>query len=314
MGKPYANDLRAAAVRLIEDGRTRPEVAELCGISLSSVGRWVHRYRTTGHVRPAKFGGYKPYALAKHSWHIQRWIAKQPDLTLLEIQARLARGGIKVAASSVFRFLRHLRLSFKRKSLHAAEQDRPDVAAKRRRWRRGQRKLDPKRLVFLDETALCSGMTRRGGRSPRGTRLVCKVPFQAWRTITMVVGMRHNRMIAPMLLPGAMTGEAFGTYISRVLAPALHRGDVVVMDNVALHRTARVRAALAKLGVSIADFPAYSPDLTAIEQPIGKLKAFLRKVGPCSLRSLLAGVRKGLKQFSPAQCAAYLRHAGYAST
>lgn len=314
MGKPYANDLRAAAIRMIEDGRTRPEVAELCGTSLSSVGRWVHRYRTTGSVQPAKFGGYKRYALAKHGWRITRWIARQPDLTLLEIQARLGRAGIKVAASSVFRFLQHLGLSFKKKTLHAAEQDRPDIAAKRRRWRRGQRRLDPKRLVFLDETALCSGMTRRGGRSPRGTRLVCKVPFQAWRTITMVVGLRHDRMIAPMLLPGAMTGEAFRTYISRVLAPELHRGDLVVMDNVPLHRTSSVRAALAKLGVSVADFPAYSPDLTAIEQPIGKLKAFLSKLGPRSIRSLLAGVRKGLEEFSPAQCAAYLRHAGYAST
>jgi transposase len=314
MGKPYANDLRAAAIRLIEEGRSRPEVAELCGISLSSVGRWIHRYRTTGSIRPAKFGGYKQYALAEHSWRIQRWIARQPDLTLLEIQARLSQAGIKVAASSVFRFLRHLGLSFKKKALRAAEQDRPDVAAKRRRWRRGQRKLDPKRLVFLDETALCSGMTRRGGRGPRGSRVVCKVPFQAWQTITMVLGLRHDRIIAPMLLQGAMTGEAFRTYIARVLAPELHRGDLVVMDNVPLHRTGGVREALAKLGVSIADFPAYSPDLTAIEQPIGKLKAFLCKLGPRSLRGLLAGVRRGLEQFSPAQCAAYLRQAGYAST
>ena len=314
MGKPYANDLRGVAIRLIEEGRTRPEVAELCGVSLSSVGRWLHRYRTTGSVRPDQFGGYKRYALAKHAAQIQRWIAKQPDLTLLEIQARLARSGIKVAASSVFRFPQHLGLSFKTKVLHAAEQDRPDITAKRRRWRHRQRKLDPKRLVFIDETALCSAMTRRGGRSPRDTRVVCKVPFQAWRTTTMVLGLRHDRVIAPMLLQGAMTAEAFRTYISRVLAPELHRDDLVVMDNVPLHRTARVRNALTQLGVSIADFPAYRPDLTAIEQPIDTLKAILRKLGPRSIRSLMAGVRKGLDEFSPAQCAAYLRHAGYAST
>lgn len=134
--------------------------------------------------------------------------------------------------------------------------------------------------------------------------MVCKVPFQAWRTVTMVLGLRYDRIIAPMLLKGAMTGEAFRTYVSRVLAPEMHRGDLVVMDNVPLNRTNGVHNALAKLGVSIADFPAYSPDLTAIEQPIGKLKAFLRKLGLRSLRSLLTGVRKGLNQFSPAQCAA----------
>jgi putative transposase len=114
MGKPYADDLRLVVVRLIEEGHTRPEVAELSGISLSTVGRYIRRYRTTGSVSPDQFGGYKDYALAKYGERIKRWIAKQPDLTLLELQARLAEVGVKVAASSVFRFLRHLGLTFKK--------------------------------------------------------------------------------------------------------------------------------------------------------------------------------------------------------
>ena len=101
-------------VRLIEEGHTRPEVADLCGVSLSTVGRYIRRYRSTGSVSPDKFGGYKPYALARHADRIKRWIAKRPDLTLLEIQARLAKAGVKVAAASVFRFLRHLGLTFKK--------------------------------------------------------------------------------------------------------------------------------------------------------------------------------------------------------
>ena len=114
MGKPYADDLRLVVVRLIEEGHTRREAAELCGISLSSVGRYLRRYRTTGSVRPEKFGGYKGYALSKHAERIERWVAEQPDLTLLEIQARLAKAKVKVAASSVFRFLLHLGLTFKK--------------------------------------------------------------------------------------------------------------------------------------------------------------------------------------------------------
>jgi transposase len=114
MGKPYADDLRLVAVRLIEEGHTRPEVAELCGISVSSVFRFVRRYRATGSVSPDKFGGYKDYALAKYANRIKRWIAKRPDLTLLELQARLAMTGVTVAASSVFRFLRHLGLTYKK--------------------------------------------------------------------------------------------------------------------------------------------------------------------------------------------------------
>ena len=114
MGKPYADDLRLVVVRLIEQGYTRPEVAELCGISLSSVGRYVQRYRTTGSVSPDKFGGYKGYALTKYAGRIQQWVTEQPDLTLLELQGRLAGTGVKVAASSVFRFLRHLGLTYKK--------------------------------------------------------------------------------------------------------------------------------------------------------------------------------------------------------
>ena len=114
MGKPYANDLRIVAVRLIEEGHTRPEVAELCGISLSSVGRFIKRYRCTGSISPAKFGGYKGYALSQYAEQIKRWLAEQPDLTLLEIQARLAGMKVTVAASSVFRFLRHLGLRYKK--------------------------------------------------------------------------------------------------------------------------------------------------------------------------------------------------------
>ena len=101
MGKPYADDLRLVVVRLIEEGHSRPDVAELCGIGLSTVGRYIRRYRTTGSVSPDKFGGYKDYALAKYAERIKRWIAKQPDLTLLELQARLAEAGVTVAASSV---------------------------------------------------------------------------------------------------------------------------------------------------------------------------------------------------------------------
>jgi transposase len=114
MGKPYADDLRMVAVRLIEGDHTRPEVAELCGISLSSVGRYLRRFRTTGSISPDKFGGYKSFVLAKYADRIKCWIAEEPDLTLLEIQTRLAKLKVKLAASSVFRFLRHVGLTYKK--------------------------------------------------------------------------------------------------------------------------------------------------------------------------------------------------------
>jgi|SRR5665213_2257786 len=114
MGRPYADDLRHAVVRLIEDGHTREEAAHLCGVSLSSVGRFIWRFRTTGSVSPDKFGGYKGYALATHADRIRRWIAERPDSTLSELRVWLAKQKVRVSQSAIFRYVRHLGLTLKK--------------------------------------------------------------------------------------------------------------------------------------------------------------------------------------------------------
>ena len=116
MGKPYSNDLRSSVIQAIEAGHTYQEVAELCGVSVSSVSRFLSRFRRTGNVKPEKFGGYKGYALEEHASLIMAWVRAQPDITLAEIQDRLAAQKVIVSQTSVFRFLRHLDLTFKKKS------------------------------------------------------------------------------------------------------------------------------------------------------------------------------------------------------
>jgi transposase len=130
MGKPNSEDLRHNVVHAIEAGHTYEETAELCGVSISSVSRFLARWRSTGSVRPKKFGGYKGYVLERYRDRITRWLGAQPDITLAELQARLAKQRLAVSQTSIFRFVRHLGFTFK-KSLHTAEQDRPDVAAAR---------------------------------------------------------------------------------------------------------------------------------------------------------------------------------------
>jgi len=127
----------------------------------------------------------------------------------------------------------------------------------------------------------------------------------------MVAALRHDRMTAPMTLNRAMTGDSFRSYIAQVLGLRLRRGDIVVMDNVPLHRTQAAREALQKQGMSVPTFPAYSPDLNPIEQAIAKLKAYLRKLAPRSQHSWTAALRDGLQQFTAAECAAFVRHSGY---
>jgi transposase len=115
MARPYSNDLRARVVEAIEEGATREEAAERHDVSLSSVGRFLRLEREAGSISPAKFGGYKPYALAVHEEWVRQLVVAQPDITLAELKAKLAKQKVTVGQTSIFRFLRHLKLTFKKK-------------------------------------------------------------------------------------------------------------------------------------------------------------------------------------------------------
>lgn len=116
MAKPYSNDLRARVIEAIEEGATREEAAERHHVSLSSVGRFLRLERERGSVSPVKFGGYKPYALAAHEELVRHLLAEQPDITLAELKVLLRKRKIAVGQTSIFRFLRHLKLTFKKKA------------------------------------------------------------------------------------------------------------------------------------------------------------------------------------------------------
>jgi transposase len=116
MAKPYSEDLRNRVVGTIDAGATIPEAADQCGVSISSVVRFLKLHRDTGSVSAAKFGGYKEFALVAHEGLVRKLIAEQPDMTLAELKARLAKKKVTVGKSSISRFLHHLKLPFKKKS------------------------------------------------------------------------------------------------------------------------------------------------------------------------------------------------------
>jgi DDE superfamily endonuclease/Methyltransferase domain len=130
---------------------------------------------------------------------------------------------------SISRFLHHLNLRFKKKP-RAAEQDRPDVAAARKALQKRQPRLDPKRLVFIDETSVFTTITRLHGRAPQGERLVQTVRYGNWKTVTFIAALRHDRVTAPLVLEGPMTGEMFKAYTEQFLVSTLKRGDIVFME------------------------------------------------------------------------------------
>jgi alkylhydroperoxidase family enzyme len=142
-----------------------------------------------------------------------------------------------------------------KKSLHAAEQQRPDVAAARENWRAAQPHLDPDRLVFIDETWASTNMTRRYARAPRGQRLVAAVPQGHWKISTFVAALRTSGLTAPLVVDGAMNGDIFRAYVEQILAPTLKPGDIVILDNLASHKVAGVREAIEARGASLVYLP-----------------------------------------------------------
>ena len=181
-----------------------------------------------------------------------------------------------------------------------------------------QPRLDPKQLVFIDETSVSTTITRLYGRAPQGERLVQKVPHGNWKTITFIAALRHDRITAPFVLEGPMTGEMFRAYTEQFLAPTLTKGDVVFMDNVSVHKVDGIEEVIEARGAIPFYLPAYSPDFNPIEQLFAKLKALLRKVAAYTLKnraftikSLCKTVASCLDQISRTECAAYLANSGY---
>ena len=116
-------------------------------------------------------------------------------------------------------------------TLVAREQDRRDISRHRARWRAYQGLIDPRRLIFLDETWTKTNMTRLRGWAPKGARLIDKVPQGRWKTATFLAALRQDRIDAPCLFEGPINGERFRAYVEQFLVPTLKPGDVVILDN-----------------------------------------------------------------------------------
>lgn len=198
----------------------------------------------------------------------------------------------------------------------ASECARADVAEKRRVWieqRQPRMRRQPGRLVFIDETSLNTKMTRLRGRARRGRRLKASAPYGKWGTQTLIAGLRHEGLTAPWVIHGAMNRAAFNIYVETQLAPALAPGDVVILDNLSVHKSARAEAAIRARGAWMLFLPQYSPDLNPIEMAFSKLKAHLRKAAARTFDTLFAALHDICGLYDPDECRNYFKAAGYAS-
>ncbi|WP_156311982.1 IS630 family transposase [Methylobacterium platani] len=311
MGRPYSQDLRERVVTAAR-ATSRRQAAARFGVGVATAIRWMAALTTTGTMAPRPQGRARRSKLDPHETFLRALIDAQDDITLEEMRARLREEhDLTVGLGTLWSFLDARGLTYKKKTAHATEQNRPDVKAAREAWFEDQPELDPARLVFLDETWTSTNMARLRGRSPRGERLRSSVPHGHWKTTTLVAGLRLSGIAAPFVLDGPINRNAFQTYVERVLAPELRPGDIVVMDNLGSHKGPAVRAAIEAAGARLLFLPPYSPDFNPIEMAFSQLKALLRKAARRTVEGLWSTIGRLVDDVTPDQCANFFAAAGY---
>lgn len=200
-----------------------------------------------------------------------------------------------------------------KKTLFALEQGRADVLRRRQRWRSLQPRLDPHRLVFIDETWIKTNMAPLRGWGPKGKRLRGFAPHGHWRTMTFLGALRHDGLTAPCVFDGSINGACFRAYVEQQLAPVLKPGDIVVMDNLGSHKSAAVRQIIRAAGARLCFLPPYSPDLNPIEQAFAKIKHWMRQAQKRTIEETWRYIGNLVGAITAAECKNYFANAGYAS-
>ena len=312
MVRPLSSDLRKRVVTAVSKGESCRSAAVRFGVAVSSVVKWSQRYRSTGSVAPGKMGGPRKPVLDPHRAFIVKRLSQTPHLTLHALKDELAARGVKVSHNTVWLFLRREGLRFK-KTLFALEQGRSDIARRRRRWRLWQASLDPRRLVFIDETWIKTSMAPLRGWGPKGARLRGFAPHGHWRTLTFLGALRCNQLTAPCVFDGPINGECFRAYVQQQLVPVLKQGDIVIMDNLGSHKSAELRRMIRAAGARLWYLPPYSPDLNPIEQAFAKIKHWMRLAQKRTVEDVWRHIGTLVAGIQPTECNNYFQNAGYAS-
>jgi transposase len=308
---PYSMDLRRRVAEAVDqkEGSLR-QIARRFRVSVSFISRLLGLRRQTGSLAPRPHGGGRRPALdAPGLGRLRQLVREQPDATLDELAQRLGRGCSRMA---VWRALRRLKITRKKKVLRANERDRPDVQQKRAAFQQELAALDPKRLVFVDECGTHTAMARTHGRAPRGERVYGSVPGH-WESLTVIAAMRLGGVVAPFAFEGATDTAAFRTYVEGVLAPELRPGDVVVWDNLQPHKDQEVVRAVEQAGARVLPAPPWSPDLVPIEKMFSKVKGFLRTAAARTREVLVDAIGEGLRKVCPRDILGWFRSGGLAT-
>jgi transposase len=291
--RAYSVDLRERVVAAVDGGMTQEQAAATFGVSVNTVGRYLGRRRATGSLAPTvQRHGPKPEKKRRlHAWLPAR-LQVAADATLAEHAAAFtAEHGVAVSPATMSRAIA---------SLPATIPVRADI-----------QQLDPTSLVFVDECGTHTSMTRRRARAPRGTRARGAVPRNRGPVTTLIAGLSLAGMSPAMTVVGGTTAAVFATYLEKVLIPALQPGQVVVVDNVGAHKPDRMRSLVEAAGCRLIFLPAYSPDLSPVEEAFSKIKTVVKAAAARTRAALDAAIAAALAAVTAGDAAGWFAHAGY---
>ena len=199
-----------------------------------------------------------------------------------------------------------------KKSLHAAERDKPEVQNKRKDFRNEISQIDPHRLKVIDESGVNISMTRLYGRAPKGERVPGSVPHNHGSNVTIIGSISLEGVDAAMSFEGAVNGDIFRVFVDQVLAPTLREGDVVLMDNLPSHKVSGIEEAIQSRGAQLLYLPPYSPDFSPIEECWSKVKAWLKKIEARTIEALYEAIEHAFDEVTRSDLVGWFRHCGYA--
>jgi transposase len=306
--QPYSLDLRERIVKSWQNGDTKAALARVFMVSLSSVKRYINQFEAVGHVEPTIQRRMQGKLTKKLRKKLARQIDAHPDYTLAQhMQLWNSRNKVQVSESCLSRAIRQMGYTRKKKTFGARERDEEA----RQVFREMMETLDVNDIVVVDESGTRIGMFPLYARSWRGLRVYDQSIRNYGKNITLLASLTVDGIQAAMTVEGAVDEVVFETYLEKMLIPTLRPGQIVMMDNLSSHKTERIAALLEKTHCQLLYLPAYSPDLSPIEEAFSKLKAFIRRCRCKTVAALMKAIKNGLAAITAEDSQGWFAHAGF---
>jgi transposase len=300
--KAYSLDFRKKIIdTYFKEGTSQRKLANRFGVALSFIEKLLKQQRETGDLAPKPHGGGRtPKLNAAQRALVAELVEADNDATLEELCEQLQqRTTITLSRSTMGRILQQLKLTRKKKTLHASEKDTPRVQQARLDYWEKVRDINPEDLVFVDESGLNLAMTRLYARSPQAERAIGDRPQQRGQTVSIVDALTLYGPIAVTTILGPMDGLTFTAYLVRRVIPNLWSGACLVLDNNPTHHeNEEIKTALEAVGAQLVYLSPYSPDFSPIEPFWSKVKAILESIGARMYQALEDGIKSAYQKVS----------------